>query len=402
MWLPVMKYDQLEALVEEVLQDERLVFGTLSKVRQKGQTPYHKVSIRPLLLRDALHYQITYHYDRKELHENLEPGETQDLVLRLLQGVFRQGFLHAVDADWQVLVSKKGAVRIIQHPPSRVRADLSHDRAKRYLLAEGTPYPFLVELGVMNNSGQVLTKRYHKFRQLNKFLEIVEDCLPALEQRLAQGGSLRIVDFGSGKAYLTFALYHYLVEHLQLPVEMIGLDLKEDVVLFGNQVATKLAYENLKFYHGDIRDFHTPGQVDMVVSLHACDIATDYALAQAVRWQAKLILAVPCCQHELFNQLKQVSQKPLLEHGVIKERVAALVTDAARAKLLEMVGYSVTIMEFIDLEHTPKNLLLRAFYDPHGAPKDAQREYLQFKEFWNIEPSLESLLAEEAKNARSK
>ena len=155
---------------------------------------------------------------------------------------------------------------------------------------------------MMNSSGQVLAKRYNKFRQLNKFLEIVEDCLPALEQPLKQGRPIRIVDFGSGKAYLTFALYHYLVEHLKLPVELVGLDLKEDVVFFGNKVASKLGYDHLKFYHEDIKDFQSQTEIDMVVSLHACDIATDYALAQAVKWQAQLILAVPCCQHELFNQ----------------------------------------------------------------------------------------------------
>ena len=249
---------------------------------------------------------------------------------------------------------------------------------------------------MMNSSGQVLAKRYNKFRQLNKFLEIVEDCLPALEQPLKQGRPIRIVDFGSGKAYLTFALYHYLVEHLKLPVELVGLDLKEDVVFFGNKVASKLGYDHLKFYHEDIKDFQSQTEIDMVVSLHACDIATDYAPAQAVKWQAQLVLAVPCCQHELFNQLVQPSQKALLEHGVVKERLAALITDAARAKLLETVGYSVTIMEFIDLEHTPKNLLIRAFRDPQAPSEVAKEEYAQFKKFWSIEPSLEFLLAEEA------
>lgn len=392
----MMKCEQLEILLEELIKAEQLISATLSKERQKGQTPYTKVSLRPLLLKESLHYQVTYHYPQKELHENLEPGEAQALILLLLQGIFRQGFLYSVDADWQVLVSKKGVVKILKHPPSKKQAELSHDRAKRYILTEGTPYPFLVELGVMNSSGQVLAKRYNKFRQLNKFLEIVEDCLPALEQPLKQGRPIRIVDFGSGKAYLTFALYHYLVEHLKLPVELVGLDLKEDVVFFGNKVASKLGYDHLKFYHEDIKDFQSQTEIDMVVSLHACDIATDYALAQAVKWQAQLVLAVPCCQHELFNQLVQPSQKALLEHGVVKERVAALITDAARAKLLETVGYSVTIMEFIDLEHTPKNLLIRAFRDPQAPSEVAKEEYAQFKKFWSIEPSLEFLLAEEA------
>lgn len=388
---------QVESLLEQIFQTEELILVSLSKEKRKGQTPYGKVSIRPILLKDNLHYQVTYHYEKKEIHENLRADETSSLIARLLQGVFRQGVFFTIEADWQVLISKKGVAKVLQHPPSKQALDLSHDREKQYLLREGTPYPFLVNLGIMNSEGKVFAKRYHKFRQLNKFLEIVESCLPALQEPIKSGRPIKIVDFGSGKAYLTFALYHYLVEHLKLQVEIAGLDLKEDVVAFGNQVAQELGYDHLKFYHKDIKDFKSDSAIDMVVSLHACDIATDFALAQAVRWQAQLILAVPCCQHELFDQIEQSSQQILLEHGIVKERIAALITDATRAKLLEAEGYCVTIMEFIDLEHTPKNLLIRAFRESGGS-EIARKEYEQFRGFWNINPSLEHLLSEEDEN----
>lgn len=394
MWSQVIKSSEFGVFLQEVFQKQELLTCSLSKLR-KRETPYTKVSLRPLELKGSLHYQVTYHYAKKELHENLLPKQAEQLILTLLEDIFRQGHFSTPSADWQLLVSKKGEMNLLQHPPSRKGVVLDHNRSKQYLLKEGTAYPFLVELGVMNGQGKVLSKRYHKFRQLNKYLEIVADCLPNMENR-ADGEPLTIVDFGSGKAYLTFALYHYLVEHLELEVEIVGLDLKEDVVSFCNEMANKLGYDQLKFYHGDIRDYETQKRVDIMVSLHACDVATDYALAQAVKWQTQLILAVPCCQHEIYGQLEQNSQKVLLEHGIIKERVAALLTDSARAKLLETVGYSVRIMEFIDLEHTPKNLMIRAFREPNKAILRARKDYAAFKGHWKIHPTLESLLQEQS------
>ncbi|NMB00098.1 MAG: methyltransferase [Firmicutes bacterium] len=261
------KTNDLQVLLGEILSGQNLLAGVLSKPRKKGDPPYGKVSLRPVELRGILHYQATYHYPDREIHDNLTVQDAKQLILQDLEDTFRQANFYTVQADWQVLVSKKGVVKILQHPPSRQKSDvtLEHNRSKRYLLKEGVAYPFLVELGVMNSSGKVLAKRYHKFRQLNKYLEIVEDCLPYLTAK-TNGHPLTIVDFGSGKAYLTFALYHFLVEHLGLNVELIGLDLKKDVVSFCNQMAEKLGYDNLKFLHQDIRDFEATGKVDMVVS----------------------------------------------------------------------------------------------------------------------------------------
>jgi len=168
-----------------------------------------------------------------------------------------------------------------------------------------------------------------------------------------------ILDFGCGKSYLTFAMYHYLKELKAYPVRIIGLDLKADVIAHCNELAQKYGYSGLQFLVGDIAQYEGVDAVDMVVTLHACDTATDYALDKAVKWGAKVILSVPCCQHELNQQIENELLQPVLKYGLIKERMAALLTDALRAEILESKGYQVQILEFIDMEHTPKNILIR-------------------------------------------
>lgn len=391
----MMKHNNLPILIQEMVEGEKLIFGSFSKLRNRSQTKYSKVTVRPIWLQGRLVYQFTYHFPQKVEHENLAPSETEDRIVNLLQNVFRQGMLFTVTADLQILVSKKGKLTVHRRPPTREMVVETHDRRKNHVLQEGTVYPFLVELGVMSKSGKVLARRYDKFRQLNKFLEIVSDCLPYFKKPHS-GETLTVLDFGSGKAYLTFALYHYLVYERGLKVQIIGLDLKKDVVEYCNQTAQKLNYTGLKFLHEDIKVYQGVQKVDLVVSLHACNTATDYALAKAVEWDAQVILAVPCCQHELYGQVQNPVMVPLLEHGIIKERMAALITDAARAKLLESVGYGVQILEFVDLEHTPKNLMIRAFRSQNRGLGKSKDEYERFKEFWNIEPTLESLLKGES------
>ena len=207
----------------------------------------------------------------------------------------------------------------------------------------------------MTEEGKVKHQRYDKFKQLNRYLEIVNDVIKHLDQEF-----IRIVDFGCGKAYLTFALYHYLVNVLGKNVEIIGLDLKESVIQFGNETAQALNYDNLKFYKGDIESFNEADEVDMVISLHACDTATDDALIKGMKWNAKILIAVPCCQHELFPKVKSEQLSGLLKYGIYKERISALLTDALRASLLEQNGYEVDAIEFVSMEHTAKNIMLRA------------------------------------------
>lgn len=266
---------------------------------------------------------------------------------------------------------------------------LQHNRQKRYVLQEGIPVPFLVDLGVMTADGTIVRTRYDKFRQINRFLEFIEDILPKLDKNK----ETTIIDFGCGKSYLTFAMYYYLHILKEYPIRVIGLDLKRDVIARCNQLADRYGYEKLKFYHGDIAEYEGVTQVDMVVTLHACDTATDYALAKAVRWGAKVILSVPCCQHELNHQIKNDLLKPVLQYGLIKERMAALYTDALRAELLESCGYRTQILEFIDMEHTPKNILIRAVYD--GKPKNNLDGLQQIMEFLHADPTLWRLLKEQ-------
>lgn len=276
------------------------------------------------------------------------------------------------------------------------QAALEHNRKKQYLLPEGTAVPFLVDLGVMTKEGTIVHSRYDKYRQINRFLEFIEDILPQLNKNKENV----IIDFGRGKSYLTFAMYYYLKEVKGYPVRIIGLDLKEDVIRHCSDLAVRYGYEKLSFTCGDIASYEGVDHVDMVVTLHACDLATDYALEKAVGWGAKVILSVPCCQHELNRQIHNPVLQPVLEYGLLKERMAALYTDGIRAKVLEYRGYNTQILEFIDMEHTPKNILLRAVLRKEGdsegeKKKETGEQIRELIHFLNIDPAIVRLLAPE-------
>lgn len=276
------------------------------------------------------------------------------------------------------------------------QAALEHNRKKQYLLPEGTAVPFLVDLGVMTKEGAIVHSRYDKYRQINRFLEFIEDILPQLNKNKENV----IIDFGCGKSYLTFAMYYYLKEVKGYPVRIIGLDLKEDVIRHCSDLAVRYGYEKLSFTCGDIASYEGVDHVDMVVTLHACDLATDYALEKAVGWGAKVILSVPCCQHELNRQIHNPVLQPVLEYGLLKERMAALYTDGIRAKVLEYRGYNTQILEFIDMEHTPKNILLRAVLRKEGdaegeKKKETGEQIRELIHFLNIDPAIVRLLAPE-------
>lgn len=265
---------------------------------------------------------------------------------------------------------------------------LAHDRSKQYILPEGEPVDFLIGLGVQLPDGRITKNRYDKFRQINRYLEFIEDVL----EELPKDRTINIVDFGCGKSYLTFAMYYYLHVKEGRDISVTGLDLKEDVIRHCNELAEKLGYDGLHFELGDIKGYEGMEHVDLVVSLHACDLATDYALEKAVKWGAEVILAVPCCQHELNRQIKNDVLSPVLQYGLIKERMAALITDAVRAQLLEEQGYDTQILEFIDMEHTPKNILIRAV--KRGKMKSQMRgqALARMEDFLGISPTLEKLL----------
>lgn len=362
--------------------EEGLSRAVLSKPRK--ESAYTRVSVKPVRIDDELRYQFEYLQGVKATHANLLPNEAASALAQLVRRDFRQALIQTPEHDYQVLDGEK----VLRRPPTAKPVELEHDRRKQYLIPEGAPVPFLVELGVMTRDGKVRAQRYDKFRQVNRFLELVDDAVP----QLPRDRRLRVVDFGSGKSYLTFALHHLLVELRGLDVEIVGLDLKEDVIARCDALARKLGYDRLRFEVGDIALYEGVDSADLVVSLHACDTATDAALEKAVRWGAEVILAAPCCQHELLGQISDESLTPLLRHGILKERFAALVTDAARAELLERAGYDVQVLEFVDLEHTAKNLLIRAVKT--GRTGNG-RAYDEFKQRLGIEPYLERALREE-------
>ncbi|MNB67412.1 Methyltransferase domain protein [compost metagenome] len=378
--------ESLNTLIEHILEGQSLITGTLSQLRRKEGATFSKVVVKPVQLKNGMHYQFAYYTTTQVEHKNIPAESAGQELEMLLTDIFRQGLLCTADADYQVLLSKKGKATVLKKPATKQpAADLSHNRKKRYVLEDGEPVPFLIELGIMNESGKVLAKKYDKFRQINRFLEMVEDVLPSLPQ----GRPLTIVDFGCGKSYLTFALYHYLAVAAGRELSIVGLDLKADVIAHCSALAERLGYDKLQFLVGDIADYTGLDQVDMVVTLHACDTATDAALEKAVRWGASVILSVPCCQHELFAQIQNTVMEPMLSHGILKERFAALATDGIRAKLLDILGYRTQLLEFIDMEHTPKNILIRAVRGS-GVDREALwREYTAFRDFLGADPYLE-------------
>ena len=369
-----------------------LIQMVISKSRIKDGPS--KVKIRPILLKDKFIYQATETVGPKVLHTNYERQELIEYIGELMEERFMQLQWEGQYEDGLVLVSKKGhlTTKVKRHACKKEQAALEHNRRKKYLLAEGTAVPFLVDLGVMTPQGKIVSTKYDKFRQINRFLEFIEDILP----RLDRGRELTILDFGCGKSYLTFAMYYYLRQLRHFDVRIIGLDLKEDVIQHCNELAQSYGYEKLKFYTGDIASYEGVRQVDMVVTLHACDTATDFALAKAVGWNAKVILSVPCCQHELNGQMQREGAgydklAPILDYGLLKERFAALLTDGLRAKYLEQSGYETQVLEFIDMEHTPKNILLRAV-KTNQAKQGSESQIQACKEFLGIQPMLGLLL----------
>lgn len=381
-----------QVLMKYIEQNERIIGATLSNSRDRERI--QKLRIRPVLGKEALYYQAERFAGTKAYHQNLRPDELPALIIEALTADFRQLELTAERHKLTVLVSRKGKLTIKEKEVTAQKPDLalSHNKQKQYILPQDEPVSFLVALGVQNPEGKVLKAKYDKFRQINRYLEFVRDLLPNLPK---EEGQLKIIDFGCGKSYLTFALYYYLKVMNGYDICVVGLDLKADVIESCQALADKLGYDGLKFQVGDIGTYKNNDRVDMVVTLHACDTATDYALARAVQWNARVILSVPCCQHEMNRQLSCDALAPLLRYGLIKERMAALMTDAVRANLLEQYGYDTQILEFIDMEHTPKNILIRAVRKNHmkyHAGTKMQEELAELEEFLHISPTLQTLL----------
>lgn len=392
--------EELKILLQKILnKDLQQIIPSNSRHPEQTQ----KVKIRPVLIREELLFQETAYRGTQAFHENFTAEQLTDRICTALQEQFRQGEFSAKTLQATALVSKKGKLTLkVKNSGKAPQTEgaaaseeeelqaLAHNRTKHYILEEGKPVDFLVGLGVQTPDGRVTRARFDKFRQINRYLEFIEDVI----DELPKDRTIRIIDFGCGKSYLTFAMYYYLHELQHRDIQVTGLDLKTDVIRHCNELAEKLGYDRLKFERGDISTYEGTDVADMVVTLHACDLATDYALDKAVKWGARVILAVPCCQHELNRQIKCDPLKPVLKYGIIKERVAALLTDALRANLLEQQGYETQILEFIDMEHTPKNLLIRAVKKNGMRPKKSA-DIGTVEELLHVAPTLEKLLNNE-------
>ncbi len=372
---------EYKSLIQDVLQNQTLIRLVLGNKRKKS-LEYSKIVVRPFTSKDGLMYQAEYFYEKKVLHENLKASEVYYALIDLIENSFKQVNIFTVDADYQILAAKPEKAKIIKAEPTMKPTELEHNITKKYIIPDGKPCDFLIRLGVMNDRGQVLKKHYGKFRQINRFLEIARDVL----DYLPKDRTVKIIDFGCGKAYLTFALYYYLKKECGYNVDIIGLDLKEDVIRFCNKVAQDLSYDELRFEVGDIAEYHDT-TTDMVVTLHACDTATDYALINAKKWKASVILSVPCCQHELFSQMDNELHSPMLEQGILRERFCAILTDTFRVLKLKEWGYEVSMIEFTSLEHTAKNIMIRAV-NSGKADSKAAAEAQALADFWKVSPTI--------------
>lgn len=379
-----MKMEEIRAVLEQCFTLD-FISGTISNPREKGGVT--KVKIRPMLVKEKLVFQFEAFENNQAFHENVSAEEAVIKVQKYME-LFKQLQMMTKTVNYTILVSKKGKVTVQKKGVKGEvkKVDLSHNRSKKYILEEGVKVPFLYDLGVQTADGKIVKSRFDKFRQINRFLEFIEDILP----QLAKDKEVTILDFGCGKSYLTFAMYYYLHELKGYDIRIIGLDLKKDVIRLCNELSEKYGYEKLKFLEGNIADYTGVDEVDMVVTLHACDTATDFALAKAVGWKAKVILSVPCCQHELNGQIQNDMLAPVLKYGLIKERMAALITDALRAEYLEGEGYDAQILEFIDMEHTPKNILIRAV--KAGKKKANKEEIKNCEKQLHVSPMLGRLL----------
>ena len=375
--------ESLNNILKKSLNKEFLS-AIISNPREKGGIV--KIKIRPVEHKDNILYQCEEHRNNQVFHHNLNEEEAAGYIENAMQE-FKQMQMETRKFRYQVLVSKKGKMTIQRRlQTGRFKEiDLSHNRKKHYILEEGKAVPFLQDLGVMTKDGKIVASRYDKFRQINRFLEFIRDILP----KLPKDREITILDFGCGKSYLTFAMYYYLRELEGLDVNIIGLNLKEDVIRHCSELARSYGYDKLHFYQGDIAGYEGVSSVDMVVTLHACDTATDFALAKAVEWGAQVILSVPCCQHELNRQIRNEMLQPVMRYGILKERMAALITDGLRAELLESKGYETQLLEFIDMEHTPKNILIRAVKTGKKKSRDSFSDTMKAL---HVAPTLDRLL----------
>lgn len=385
------------ALLKENFEGKKVTKCIFSNM--KGDYEYTKIIIKPLMIKNNFLYQFEQFKNNKAYHINITIEEAIEKLADIVDN-FYQYVLFTTEYDIQIIKGKKD-FNMKATCNAKEICSLEHNKVKKYILEDGKPVPFLIKLGIMGEDGKVFKKSYDKFRQINKYLEFIDDTIKELKNKKYIDTHIKAVDFGCGKSYLTFALHYYLKNIQNMTFEVIGLDLKEDVIAHCNQIAKELNLENIEFLTGNIKDFNKLKNVDMIFSLHACNNATDYSLLKGMELDAKAILAVPCCQHE-FNEKMSKNKKseffsfenPIGKHGILLEKFASIATDAFRAQALELCGYKTQVMEFIDMEHTPKNILIRGVKDKVNQAnlEKKLKEYEIYKSFLGINPILDELL----------
>ncbi|MBS7149273.1 MAG: SAM-dependent methyltransferase [Intestinibacter bartlettii] len=383
--------DNLINAVDKIVEGQ--VFKIVISNKKDKENKYNKININFKESKNKKYYQVEKYTDKQVFHENIEIEDLRDYLLDYMENSYKQLAAWSENNTFDLKISKKGKVFLGKKNANNSNLiNKDHNKKKNYILEEGMIIEPLIDLGVFTKEGKVVKSKYDKYKQINRFVEIIDDEIKKNDYK-----ELTILDFGCGKSYLTFILYYYFVEIKKINVKMIGLDLKEDVIKKCNEVAKRYKYDNLHFELGDINGYKYNNKVDMVITLHACDTATDYALYNAVKWNAKMIFSVPCCQHELNHQMKPENLNILTRYGIVQERVAALMTDAVRGNLLEAVGYKTQLLEFIDIAHSPKNILIRASKSNISKQKieKSLTEVEKLREEFNFNPTLYNLLKQD-------
>ena len=383
--------DNLINAIDKIVEGQ--VFKIVISNKKDKENKYNKININFKESKNKKYYQVEKYTDKQVFHENIEIEDLRDHLLDYMENSYKQLEAWSENNTFDLKISKKGKVFLGKKNANNSNLiNKDHNKKKNYILEEGMIIEPLIDLGVFTKEGKVVKSKYDKYKQINRFVEIIDDEIKKNDYK-----ELTILDFGCGKSYLTFILYYYFVEIKKINVKMIGLDLKEDVIKKCNEVAKRYKYDNLHFELGDINGYKYNNKVDMVITLHACDTATDYALYNAVKWNAKMIFSVPCCQHELNHQMKPENLNILTRYGIVQERVAALMTDAVRGNLLEAVGYKTQLLEFIDIAHSPKNILIRASKSNISKQKieKSLTEVEKLREEFNFNPTLYNLLKQD-------
>ena len=392
-----MEKENMLSELKKYIQEEKFIKIVFSN-KQSGD--FNKVIIKPIILKSGKNIQIESFKDNKAFHKNVDLNNLQELenVLKEYIENFKQILLQ-IEASDISFIRKKDNFTKKEKQSNLVKSSNEHNKKKQYILNEGDKIDFLIELGLMSVEGKILKSSFNKFKQINKYLEFIDDVIEELKTKKLITNHINVLDFGCGKSYLTFALYYYLKNYRKdLSFSIVGLDLKKDVIEFCNKLAQKLNYENLEFLNGNIKDYDRAKEVDLVFSLHACNNATDYSLEKALSLNAKAILAVPCCHHEFFEKIQKNKNskfyntlKIMADNGVVLDKFATLATDSFRSLALELCGYKTKMIEFIDMEHTPKNILIKAIKSKSSNLKEKSIEYNKLKEFLGIQPLLEEL-----------